>query len=109
MGRTFGSIIIGLMLMVTASWSDVQPVKVTFYCDACSPNHETASGRWEEYYSVASSDYPLGSIIYINGIQYRVDDTGCASGIIDVLIPTDENGNCECDSYGYYNAIAYVK
>lgn len=38
-------------------------------------------------YSVASPDFPQGTILYITGGgldgQYRVDDTGCPSGVID--------------------------
>ena len=38
-------------------------------------------------YSVASPDFPQGTILYITGGgldgEYRVDDTGCPSGVID--------------------------
>lgn len=73
---------------------------ITCYCEACNtpPYTKTsASGRWVEGYSVASSDYPLGTILYFDGKEYRVDDTGCPHGVVDVLIPTGENGECVCD------------
>lgn len=62
--------------------------KATYYCG--SDTAYGASGRTLiSGYSVASSCYPMGTILYIesdgtipNGL-YRVDDTGCASNIID--------------------------
>ena len=62
--------------------------KATYYCG--SDTAYGASGRTlVSGYSVASSCYPMGTILYIesdgtipNGL-YRVDDTGCASNIID--------------------------
>lgn len=62
--------------------------KATYYCG--SDTVYGASGRTlVSGYSVASSCYPMGTILYIesdgtipNGL-YRVDDTGCASNIID--------------------------
>lgn len=96
---------------VVAGETDV--VTVTRYCEACNtPAHSkvTASGRWVEGYSVASSDYPLGTILYIDGQEYRVDDTGCRSGVIDILTPT-LNGECNCDSYEVFESevIVYVQ
>lgn len=62
--------------------------KATYYCG--SDTAYGASGRTLiSGYSVASSCYPMGTILYIesdgtipDGL-YRVDDTGCASNIID--------------------------
>lgn len=62
--------------------------KATYYCG--SDTAYGASGRTlVSGYSVASSCYPMGTILYIesdgtipDGL-YRVDDTGCASNIID--------------------------
>ena len=62
--------------------------KATYYCG--SDTAYGASGRTLiSGYSVASSCYPMGTILYIesDGVipdgLYRVDDTGCASNIID--------------------------
>lgn len=85
-------------------------VTVTRYCEACNTppySRVTASGRFVEGYSVASSDYPLGTIIYIDGQEYRVDDTGCRSGVIDILTPT-LNGECNCDSYEVFESEVTV-
>ena len=74
--------------------------KITEYCSACNTptnSTQTASGRYVPNYTVASSDFPLGTILYIEGIgERRVDDTGCRSGIIDLLISTSD-GKCHCD------------
>lgn len=66
-------------------------------------------------YSVASPDFPQGTILYITGGgldgEYRVDDTGCPSGVIDffyyygeVPSPFDSIGACpiEVTVIGYY-------
>lgn len=83
---------------------------ITYYCEACNtPAHSTvsASGRWVEGYSVASSDYPLGTILYFDGEEHRVDDTGCRSGVVDVLVPSN-NGVCNCDNYGLHESEVTV-
>lgn len=73
--------------------------RITSYCYACNTppySTTTASGRWLPGYSVASSDLPLGTIIWIDGMEYRVDDTGCPSGTIDILRAGGEDG-CICE------------
>ena len=81
--------------------SDYRVLRITEYCAACNtPRNSTttASGRFVPNYTVASSDYPLGTILYVEGIgERRVDDTGCASGTLDLLTNTGSDGSCQCD------------
>lgn len=69
----------------------------TEYCKHCNTPEgttATASGRYVEGYSVATSEIPLGTIIEVDGREYRVDDTGCPKGRIDFLIDSDDG--CKC-------------
>lgn len=81
-------------------YTDAGTYRITQYCERCnSPagSRVTASGRWEPGYSAASSDIPLGTVIRIDGYgERRIDDTGCPSGTIDLLIDTVD-GECRCD------------
>lgn len=69
----------------------------TEYCRHCNTpagSTKTASGRYVPGYSVASSELPLGTILEVDGKEYRVDDTGCPRGRIDFLV--GDNGSCNC-------------
>lgn len=84
--------------------------KVTHYCSACNTpagSTQTSTGRYVVGYSVASSDFAPGTILIINGEEYRVDDCGCAPGIIDKLV--DGSNGCKCNTYGVYYAEVYIR
>lgn len=92
-----------------SKYKNIGTYKITEYCSVCNtPTNttKTASGRYVPYYSVACSDLPLGTIIYIDKKEYRVDDTGCKSGIIDMLVEP-KDGACACDLCEYKDV--YIK
>lgn len=84
--------------------------KITHYCSACNTppgSTQTSTGRYVVGYSVASSDFAPGTILIINGEEYRVDDCGCAPGIVDKLV--DDSNGCKCNNYGVYYAEVYIR
>lgn len=84
--------------------------RITFYCSACNTppgTTQTSTGRYVPGYSVASSDFSPGTILIINGEEYRVDDCGCAHGVVDRLV--DGSNGCNCNTYGTYTADVYIK
>ena len=82
---------------------------ITYYCPCESCNGEwsgTASGEaLTPGYTVAMSDVPLGTTVYIEGIGYRcVADCGVGSGVVDVLVGSHE----EALALGMTTANVYV-
>lgn len=79
---------------------DKRDVKLTFYCtcEKCCGiwaqyGGITASGKPVEYgYTCGSNDYPLGTLLWIEGYGlYEVMDTGnMASGVIDICVESHE-------------------
>ena len=89
---------IALLMVITQPAPLDTPVsvgtyRITYYCQACNTpagSTVTSTGRWIPGYSVASRDFPAGTLLIINGKEYRVDDTGCPSGTVDILRDSDE-------------------
>ena len=82
---------------------------ITYYCSCESCNggwSGTASGEaLTPGYTVAMSDVPLGTTVYIEGIGYRcVADCGVGSGVVDVLVGSHE----EALALGTTTANVYV-
>lgn len=79
---------------------DKRNAKLTFYCTCekcCGVWAQyqgiTASGKPVEYgYTCGSNDYPLGTLLWIEGYGlYEVMDTGnMASGVIDICVASHE-------------------
>lgn len=86
--------------------------RITYYCQACNTpagSTATSTGRWQPGYSVATPDFEPGTILEIGGREYRVDDTGCQSGTVDILRETAPDGSCICDQGEVTYQNVYVK
>jgi hypothetical protein len=102
-------IIIGLILSIT-QYQYAGTFDITFYCSECNTpagSTQTSTGRFVPGYSVATGEFEPGTILIIDGKEYRVDDCGCMPGVIDMLV--DGSNGCNCDEYGRYKAKVYVK
>jgi 3D (Asp-Asp-Asp) domain-containing protein len=72
-----------MMLLGSYSMSHAETYEVTAYTHTGSV---MANGEYPHVGAVASNDFPLGTVLNINGSNYVVKDRMAYNGVIDIFV-----------------------
>lgn len=93
--------LIMLMLLGSYSMSYAETYEVTAYTHTGSV---MANGEYPHVGAVASNDFPLGTVLNINGSNYVVKDRMAYNGVIDIFVDSYD----EAISFGRKYLNVYV-